>query len=150
MLMRFSVSNYMSFGYKKDSTGNVCPDEIYLYAGRSEQFKDRVISFNNRNILKFTSIYGANASGKTNLIRAIDCGKQIVLSTMENSDFRDKYCRNKLENKYNPTLFEYEFSLGERCFAYGFTVNLWNRCVLSEWLYELKGAKEAVVFERSV
>ena len=148
--MRFSISNYMSFGYKEDKNHNVQADEFYLYAGTSQQFKERVIQFHNRNLLKFSSIYGANASGKTNLVRAIDCGKRILLSTMEQTDLRDKYCRSRSKNKELPTLFEYEFSTNEKCYAYGFTVCLYQQKVLSEWLYELEGNKEHTIFERIV
>lgn len=150
MLMRFSISNYMSFGYKTDDRGEVIPTEYHLFAGQSEQHKDRIINYENRKVLKFSSIYGANASGKTNLIKAIDTGKEIVLNTMENSDYKDKFCRNRKENAKKPTLFEYEFTLKNRCFAYGFTVNLQEGKVISEWLYELTSKTEDVIFERVV
>ncbi len=150
MLMRFSVSNFMSFRYKEDSQGNILPEEFHLYAGRSEQFRDRVLDFENRKILKFASVYGANAAGKTNLIRAVDCGRNIVISTMENADYRDKYCKNKNENREKPTFFEYEFTVGKKCYAYGFTVNLESGNVLSEWLYALSEKEETAVFERQV
>lgn len=150
MLMRFSVSNFMSFGYKTDQEGGVIPEEFRLYAGRSEQFRDRVINFEGRKVLKFASLYGANSSGKTNLLRAMECGRRILLSTMEGTDYRDKYCRSKKENVYRPTLFEYEFTVGEQCFAYGFKVSLDKSRIISEWLYELNGAKEHTIFERLV
>lgn len=140
----------MSFGYKVNEKSEVVPDEFYLYAGSSQQFKERIINYDKRNVLKFSSIYGANASGKTNLIRAIDYGKHILLSTMEKGDWKDKYCRNKSINRALPTLFEYEFTINEKCYAYGFTVNLAHQKVLSEWLYELNGEKEFTIFERSV
>lgn len=148
MLMRFSVSNYMSFGYKENENGEVLPDEFYLYAGSSQQFKSHIANFNGRSVLKFASIYGANASGKSNLIRAIDCGKRIVLSTLDAGKLGEKYCRNEKKNKDLPTLFEYEFTIQKKCYAYGFTVNLQAGEVLTEWLYELKGSKEVTIFER--
>ena len=83
MLMRFSISNYMSFGYNEASDGRIIPTEYYLYAGKTEQHIDRVIYYQKRKVLKFSSIYGANASGKTNLVNAINAGKQIVVKTME-------------------------------------------------------------------
>ncbi len=122
--------------------------EYHLYAGRSEQHKERIVVCGERKVLKFSSIYGANASGKTNLIRAIDTGRKIVLGTMENGAFHDRFCRSDPSNADKPTLFEYEFTIGERCFAYGFTVNLERNKVLSEWLYEMKNAEEQVIFER--
>ncbi|MDE5931452.1 MAG: ATP-binding protein, partial [Lachnospiraceae bacterium] len=150
MLMRFSVSNFLSFGYKSDESGAVVPTEYHLYAGKSEQHKERVIHYKERKVLKFSSIYGANASGKTNLIRAIDAGKQIVLETMDGVDFRDKFCRSNYSNADAPTLFEYEFTVGEKCIAYGFTANLKDNTILSEWLYEMKADEEHVIFERVV
>lgn len=150
MLMRFSISNFLSFGYESDEKGTVVPTEYHLYAGKSEQHKERVIHYKGRKVLKFSSIYGANASGKTNLIRAIDAGKDIVLETMDGVDFRDKFCRSNYANADMPTLFEYEFTIGDKCLAYGFTVNLKNNTVLSEWLYEMKADEEYVIFERIV
>lgn len=150
MLMRFSISNYMSFGYKTDSRDQVIPIEYHLYAGATEQHGERVINYQKRRVLKFSSIYGANASGKTNLINAINEGKKIVLHTMEKGNYKDKYCRNYKENADKPTMFEYEFTIGTRCFAYGFNVNLNYGKVISEWLYELEPNKEKVIFERIV
>lgn len=150
MLMRFSTSNFMSFGYKTNEEGEVIPTEYHLYAGRSEQHKERIIRYNDRKVLKFSSIYGANASGKTNLIRAMDAGKKIILNSMHDLELQDKYCRNKKVNENKPTLFEYEFTIGERCFAYGFTANLKDNVIISEWLYEMKLSEEVVIFERIV
>lgn len=150
MLMRFSVSNYMSFGYKTDSNGEVIPTDYYLYAGNAEQHNDRVINFRKRRVLKFSSIYGANASGKSNLIKAMDAGKQIILRTMDGLKFEQEFCRNKKTNVDKPTQFEYEFTIGDKCYAYGFTVNLEKQIVLSEWLYEMEDKKEHVIFERLV
>lgn len=150
MLMRFSISNFMSFGYKEDNNGNVVPTEYHLYAGKPEQHIERVIKYEKRKILKFSSIYGANASGKTNLIKAIDAGKQIVLNTMQDLNYKDSYCRNCKENINRPTMFEYEFTLENKCFAYGFQANLAKEQIISEWLYELDSNAEKVIFERVV
>lgn len=148
MLMRFSVSNFMSFGYKVNAEGEVIPTEYHLYAGRSEQHKERVISYKDRKVLKFSSIYGANASGKSNLIRAVEAGKRIILDTITGADCHEKFCRRVCSNADKPTLFEYEFTIGERCFAYGFTAHMKNSAILSEWLYEMDGMEERVIFER--
>lgn len=72
------------------------------------------------------------------------------MNTMDGADYHDKYCKNNAINAKQPTLFEYEFTIGDKCFAYGFTVNLENNFVLSEWLYELNADNEEVIFERVV
>lgn len=150
MLMRFSVANFMSFGYKLNENGVLAPTEYHLYAGRSEQHSERILRCQERKVLKFSSIYGANASGKSNLIRAVDAGKRIVLNTMDGVDFADKFCKSDSSNAENPTYFEYEFTIGEKCLAYGFTVCLKDHHVLSEWLYEISTPQEHVIFERVV
>ena len=124
MLMKFRVSNFTSFGYKEDNEGNVIPTEYHLYAGLTEKHKERVFNYGKRRILNFSAIYGANASGKTNLTRAIDVGKNIVVKTIKNLGLRNYYCRNSEFNSGKPTMFEYEFTIGDKCYAYGFTVNL--------------------------
>lgn len=148
MLMRFSVSNFLSFGYREDEDGSPILTEFHMYAGRSEQFQERVIQFRKRFVRKFSALYGANASGKTNLISAIDCGRHIVTHTLENSDIEECYCKSRLSNREKPTTFEYEFTIGERCFAYGFSAFLNEKKILSEWLYEMNNTKEKVIFER--
>lgn len=150
MLMKFRVSNFMSFGYYENDEGEVVPTEYHLYAGAAEKHKERIISYGKRKVLNFSAIYGANASGKTNLIFAIDIGGDIVVNTIKDLEIKNCYCRNKKINSEKPTMFEYEFTIGEHCFAYGFTVNLKEQRVISEWLYELSDDRQKVIFERIV
>lgn len=147
MLMRFSISNCLSFPYKVDAKGNVIPVEFVLYAGRTETFRERLVQFGERKVLKFSSIYGANASGKSNLVDAIECGKEIILGDFDDIT-KACYCRNEMTNQENPTLFEYEFAIEGRCFAYGFTVNLYEKRIITEWLTELDKEREITIFER--
>lgn len=150
MLMRFSVSNYLSFPHKIDMKGNISPVQFSMYAGRTEHFMERIILFKERKVLKFGSVYGANAAGKSNLVRAIESGQQIVLNGLDDLNIDNYYCRNVEDNKNHPTFFEYEFSIGERCFAFGFTVNLSQKTVLTEWLNELENKRETTIYERDV
>lgn len=148
MLMRFSVSNFMSFDYKRDDEGKIVTTDFSMYAGRTEHFKERVTAFKERKVLKFSAIYGANAAGKSNLITAIECGKRIIVDGIEELDIANLYCKTVSENKDNPTFFEYEFTIKDRCFAYGFEVNLNNSHILTEWLVELDNNKENTIYER--
>lgn len=149
MLMRFSISNFLSFDYKKDSQNNIITTDFSMYAGRTEQFKERVTSLKDRKILKFSAIYGANAAGKSNLVTAIDCGKDILIEGADSLEIENCYCRTSPENQNYPTLFEYEFSIDSKCFAYGYTINLSQKQILTEWLVELNNTKENTIFERN-
>lgn len=150
MLMKFRISNFKSFGYNENDEGVIVPTEYHLYAGATEKYKERIINYGKRKVLNFSAIYGANASGKTNLARAIDVGKNIVTHTIKDLGVKNYYCRNKKNNAEKPTQFEYEFTIGNQCFAYGFTVNLKDEKIISEWLYELNDNLQNIVFERIV
>lgn len=62
MLLNFSVSNFCSFGETAHFT---------MEAGRTRNFAERTARTPNAKILKFKAVYGANASGKSNLVKAI-------------------------------------------------------------------------------
>jgi len=64
MLIRFSCENFSSF---RDEI------EFSMLAGRSRQHPEHIVSDNKRDglkILKSAIVYGANASGKSNLVKA--------------------------------------------------------------------------------
>lgn len=66
MLVRFSVENYRSF---KDR------QVFSMVAGKHTRHKDQVVSINGKRLLKAGVLFGANAAGKSNLIKAINFGK---------------------------------------------------------------------------
>ena len=64
------------------------------------------------------SIYGANASGKTNIIKALFTYKHIVKSTNIQDLYFPLYSPNKLNSKYNTTIFELEIFSGSAKFKH--------------------------------
>lgn len=141
MLLRFNVSNFMSFDNEQ---------EFAMYPGRVEKYKERIVQIGDCKVLKFAAIYGANASGKSNLIKAIEAGKNIITRGLNSEKYKTYYFRNNPRNKNIMSKFEYEISISDRKYAYGFEVMLNDGVVLQEWLYELKEQSEIVVFERVV
>ena len=71
MLLSFEFSNFRSF---KDRT------TLKMKAGSQTTFNDRLIRSDNNRILPAAVIYGANASGKSNVILALECFRNIVIS----------------------------------------------------------------------
>ena len=47
------------------------------------------------------------------------------------------YCRNKDSNKDRESVFELQFTVGDKFYAYGFAAVLSRRKIIEEWLYEL-------------
>ena len=96
MLVQFSVSNFLSF------------EELQTFsmkAGKFRNFSDRISNSSKYKLLKFISIYGANASGKSNLISAFGFFQNLVLGNLDMGSY-DCYCKLSDENKIKESLFE--------------------------------------------
>ena len=146
MLIRFNVKNFLSFHAKEDETS----EEFSMIAGKVRSKKEHVLDDGKLKLLKFAAVYGANASGKSNLVKAIDFMKSTVESGLP-SGCADMYCKIEEENKKKPSYFEVEIKLKDQYYAYGFEVVLNKGEFLSEWLIELMpDNKEKLVFSRDI
>ncbi len=146
MLRRFNVKNFMSFLCNKDGLS----DEFSMLPGRVQKMKSHLCDDGDKGLLKFAAIYGANASGKSNLIKAITCMKEIIANN-SSKGYTDKYCRIGEANKDKPSYFEVEIFLNKKRYVYGFEIILSQSRFVSEWLVELlSGNNENVIFERDI
>ncbi|MED3757792.1 ATP/GTP-binding protein [Peribacillus frigoritolerans] len=140
MLMNFKVKNFLSFSQEQ---------EFSMVAGNVRNKDHHIIHDENISILRFAAIYGANASGKSNLLKALDFSKKaIIYGSSKNS--KDKYFRLDKESEKNPTTFEYEFKIDNKYYAYGFNMILSEGKFTGEWLYELKKNTESLIYERDM
>lgn len=141
MLINFKVSNFRSFD----------DEQVFsMEAGKARAHSDRVYSVKKSKLLKFMAVYGANASGKTNLIKALDYSKHMIIHGLS-SDYSECYCKLVPENAEHPSTFEYTIELNGKQFRYGFAVILKTRSIVKEWLYELTyGNNYKIVFERNI
>lgn len=142
MLIRFKIENFLSFKDKQSFS------MIAGLGGRNKSF--HLIKKENRNdinLLKTAVIFGANASGKSNLIKAIDFGQKLVLKgTIVDSPILFQNFKLNQENKNKPSLFEYEIKHKGISYAYGFIIT--KKEILEEWLFKIDKKKETLVFER--
>lgn len=139
MLKRFTLENFSSF---RDESS------LDLTAGRTEIHPEHVVDFDNVKILKSAIVYGANASGKSNLIKSISYAKDIVLDGLNSVDTYKKYFRLDIESSKKPTSFEFELELDNKFYAYGFSVILEKKEIVEEWLYEIGKNTSDKIFER--
>jgi len=146
MLLQFRVKNYKSIG-----------EEIVidLTAGRGQEHPNFLIDQNGVKVLPVISLYGANASGKSNVVEAI-------VTMFENITFSTTY-RGEKDNPLTipflfdanlssePTEMEMFIALGETEYQYGYVVN--RHSVIEEWLYYRKLSKNKtknyIIFERT-
>lgn len=139
MLIRFSIENFLSF--KERQIFSMIPGKGTLKSHhKTKQIKG--IS-----TLKTAVVYGANASGKSNLIRAIEFGKLLILkgtNAEEQINFNSFKLDEKLKN--SDSRIEFEFQHKEKNYAYGFVFN--SREIVEEWLFEISKNGEKKIFTR--
>lgn len=146
MLIRFNIKNFLSFSEKKDGKS----EEFSMIAGKVRSKKEHVYDNGRIKLLKFAAVYGANASGKSNLVKAMEFMRRIVLSGLPEGH-TDKYCKIDEENRDKESYFEIEILLDSKCYAYGFEVILNQSKFTSEWLFELTSDnKEKLIFSRDI
>lgn len=141
MLLEFSVANYLSFRDRKT---------LSLVASSISDYKEtNTITTERHTLLKGVVIYGANASGKSNFIRAMSTMKRIVMQSFNQSSLKaldvTPFLLNT-ETENSPSYFEVLFELLNIRYRYGFEVT--NKEVVSEWLFESKKNAEKMLFVR--
>ena len=147
MLIEFSVGNYRSF--KEPVTLSMVGAK--LKSKNKELNETNLFPINNSiSLLKSAAIYGANASGKSNLIQAIKFMRRSVLESSKDSQATEpigvENFRLSTETEGQPSYFEVIFCLDEKRYRYGFEVDAQR--VHSEWLYHVPKTREANLFLR--
>lgn len=142
MLITFRVANFLSFNEE---------EEFSMLAGKVRKpIRPAVPLATGLEALKLAVIYGANASGKSNLVRSIDFAKKVIVNGVKEATSFEDHFRLKKGNQDLPTKFEFEFKLGDICYAYGFEIQLSTKVILGEWLFEIKKTTQKAIFERIV
>lgn len=147
MLIRFNIKNFLSFSETKEGKSI----EFSMIAGKVRNKKEHVADDGKLRLLKLAAIYGANASGKSNLVKAIQFMKHVVLGGLPQGHL-SQFCKIDGSNKDKPSYFEVEVKLRDKYYAYGFEVILSTGSFVSEWLVELStdDRKDKVIFERDI
>ena len=140
MLIRFAVENYNSF---KDR------QVFSMVAGKQTRHPSHYLKVKEKRLLKGSFFFGANASGKSNFVRALDFMRRITLFGTSAMLYNDKYFRIDPAYKDKPGVFQVDFIQNQIVFSYGFAINYNTYEICGEWLYRLDSAdKETCIFER--
>lgn len=119
-----------------------------MIAGKMTRHNNHFVTKKRKRILKGAYVFGANASGKSNLIRAIEFSKDIVIDGIENVNCDKKYFRLQSINRAQPGVFQFDFYSGGNFYSYGFAISYITSSIEEEWLYRIDD-KEFCVFLRS-
>jgi len=136
MLIEFTVGNFLSFYNKRT---------INFEAKGISELKQSIINAEKYKLLPSIVIYGANSSGKSNLIKAFDRMRDNVLNSVKlnDSDELDYSPFLLLDDSADkPTFFEILFLNKSIRYRYGFEYNQTE--IINEWLFVGKNSKNEI------
>ncbi len=140
MIISFSVTNWMSF---RDRV------TLSMVASRERQHGERVARLGRyqMRVLPIMALYGGNASGKTNLFKALSFAKTQIIEGSQPGDripvipFRlDRDCAAQ------PSRFEFELLIDGSVYALSFAVT--REKVLEERLVKVGSTSERILYDR--
>ena len=143
MLIEFRVENYRSLREEQ---------VLSMEAGRGGDASDgrpRHVEGVNLDLLPVVALYGANASGKTNLLNALAFMRNAVFYSANLWQPNQKIPREPFAwgtGRSQPSLFEAVILIDSIRYQYGFLLS--DESVLEEWLYAWPHGKKQTWFER--
>jgi AAA15 family ATPase/GTPase len=142
MIKEFSFGNYRSF--KEVQSLNMTASKI------KEHIDTNLIEINEKqSLLKSKAIYGANASGKSNIVKALIAFINIINSPVKDEknlfiNYREFRFSDETANK--PSFFQLIFEIDNVQYRYGFEAT--KEIITSEWLFGIPNEREVTFFIR--
>ena len=152
MLIDFTIENYRSIRERQ----TLSMERITRLHSENEPLDTNVqeLSTHELSLLKSVAIYGANASGKSNIIHAMRSMKELVVNSAKESQVGESIkgaepfaFLSKTRNA--PSIFEIRFVLNDTYYRYGYEAT--TERIEAEWLFKkFKDTKEeSELFVRS-
>lgn len=146
MLIGIKIKNFLSF-----------KDEVFFSmhaATPVKELPENTFTYHTDKILRSAVVYGANASGKSNLLKAFSFIRRFVLNSSKESlatkKIRVDNFKFSTTTESEPSMFEISFIHEQNKYRYGFTVDTVK--VHSEWLFTtpmLPKKRESNLFSRN-
>ena len=148
MLVQFMVKNVLSF--REETILDMTAINAY-----KEHDCNLIDNGTKEKYVRVAAIYGANASGKSNLYWAMTFFQKIIVESLNNVNDGDEtvlrkcYVPFSFEDKEENSEFQIVEILGEFEYRYGFEYN--SEYIVTEWLYRknLKTNRTVTIFERT-
>lgn len=150
MLIDFTIRNFMS--YRDEVSLSMVASTTVKECESTEGYTNVSIMDNGKRYLRSAAIYGANGSGKSSVIAAMDIFKSMVLQSFVDENIVKNlsrlYYRFDVGSAQEPVSMQMIFICNGERYRYGFEVSQGK--VLTEWLYVLlEGSiKESYCFKR--
>ena len=147
MLVEFTVANFRSF---QDAMTLSMVAANLVAKDKTVDTSNLIKTDSEISLLKTAVIYGANASGKSNLLKALLFMKSFMVNSSKESQSTDKIgvepFKLGLYGETSPSHFELVFIMDGIRYRYGFEADR-NR-VSAEWLFYVPSSRETSVFSR--
>lgn len=141
MLVSFSVSNFRSF-LQEETFSLVASKRL------AATHPNHIVPIPNseESVLRTAVIYGANGAGKSNLFRALRYVRLIGLrpNNKNNGSRRERF--DFSEDSSQSSNFDIQFITNEKLYRFGFKCDDFR--INEEWLVEVIGSKERIIYER--
>ena len=139
MLIRFIFENFLSY---RDRT------IFSMAAGKVTRHGGHVYECNGQKLLRSAFIFGANAGGKSNFVKALDFGRRLVVEgvrplNMDKLHFRLGDGQNRVGS------FQYDLFTEGKFYSYGFAIDYSNSAIVEEWLSQIDNDREISIFHRT-
>ncbi len=141
MILEFRVENYLSFREEQILSFEPSSDKEYE-SQYCVEVKEGV------KVLKLGLVYGANASGKTNLLKSLEFLRRFILQQKKDKTEPTGSIPFQFDELYSnkPSSFELTFFLNQIKYVYSVVLN--EKRVLKENLIYYPGIQPAVFFDR--
>ena len=140
MLVQFTVENYLSI-----------KDKVFLSLepSKDSEHPENIISQGDNKAITSVVIYGANASGKSSLFKAIATALTMIRNS-NNVQITDKLpvvpFKFDIESRNRASSFEFTFvAKDEKKYIYGFSAT--TKEIIEEYLYRYDSAKPTLIFD---
>jgi AAA15 family ATPase/GTPase len=145
MLLRLTVQNYLSI---RDEC------ELSFIAAPYKEHTDQLIHtrFAKHGLLPVVALYGANASGKSNMLYALAEFKRLVMTSFEGGQDRTGMKHKPFlldeDGKHKPTTFILDFVMKDVRYQFGISHN--DERVQEEWLFAFPKQIKQVLYSRNI
>lgn len=138
MLLQFSCSNHKSIKNKVT---------LSAVAGSDNTFEEKLKVFSSYRVVRSAAIYGANGSGKSNFISALEFARNLVCDSINHQPGQGVFqAPHKLSLKHEPSEYDIQFVKNDIRYAYGFSIV--DNLVHTEYLYFFPNGRQVKIFER--
>jgi len=142
MIVSLSVSNFRSF----------LSEETFSLAASNRlagSHDDHTVPIPNsdRKVLRVGVLYGANGAGKSNLFKALRYIRSVALWSREKARSTNREPFRLAEVSETPSSFDLQFIAANRLYRYGFKADDFR--IIEEWLVEIVGGREKIIYERA-